>query len=503
MHLRRSDAPTGTTGAAFDRGALHRMSSRPTVAMRAALAALVALMLVSVAPSEAEAAGRVRPYKEGGAIRLDTDLLSISGLSAWTIDEYLEANTPLPRLGSAFLAAERKYGINAKFLLAAALHESNWGRSGLSRAKHNLFGYNAYDRDPFKYATAFDGYAAGIDGVARFMKEAYLVPSGRWWVAGAPTLRSMQRFWSSSGVWGVNVSRIASSLRFDSLRKRKIVFAAPVLPGIVRTGDPLPVELSWRGGRIPAAITYRATWAQLSAAPTGGATAAATSDAVTARETLEPAGLGAPGLDFAPGLRVPPPATPGAPFLEPYSVKAKRTGLSRSSASLRLVAPREPGEYLLTVTLRDRDGKTLPRADARTIPTVRVQVSGAWAVRYGVEQLPGGGVRVTATNVGHQPIPINPLPASVADRLGPGAVRQTALALRAFDTGHPAGFEVAAMTLAEPLGRGASVTLVVPELGAVIPTTDAYLVPELLVHDDPDRLAGSRPAGFWSRAGGS
>ena len=97
--------------------------------------------------------------------------------------------------------AERKYGINARFLLAAALHESGWGSGYIARAKHNLFGYNAYDRDPVRYANAYATYAANIDDTARFIKDTYLTPGGRWW-GGRPTLRSMQRFWSSSHRWG-------------------------------------------------------------------------------------------------------------------------------------------------------------------------------------------------------------------------------------------------------------------------------------------------------------
>ena len=194
-----------------------------------------------------------------GRITLDTNLLSRSGTSAWAIDEYLRANTPLPALGAAFMAAEEKYGVNARFLLAAAMHESGWGTSSISRRKHNLFGYNAYDRDPGRYASAYRGYAAGIDDVARFIKEAYLTPDGRWW-GGRPTLRAMQRYWSSSGSWGERVSRIASSIRLETLRGRSIMFAAPVVSGELNEGERATVQLRWTGGAIPARVEFRATW---------------------------------------------------------------------------------------------------------------------------------------------------------------------------------------------------------------------------------------------------
>src|SRR3954470_13263281 len=157
------------------------------------LAVLAGALLMTLAVPTADARmPRARKYHAGGAITLDTNLLSVSGASAWAIDEYLKATTSLPALGTAFLDAEKRYGINARSLLAAALHESGWGTGYISRTKHNLFGYNAYDHCPSTCAGSFESYVASIDGVAAFMKESYLAPSGRWW-GGAPTLRAMQK----------------------------------------------------------------------------------------------------------------------------------------------------------------------------------------------------------------------------------------------------------------------------------------------------------------------
>ena len=123
---------------------------------RVTLAVLAAALLVSfVVPTADARVPRATRYHAGGAITLDTNLLSKSGASAWAIDEYLKATTSLPPLGTAFIAAEKRYGVNARFLLAAAMHESGWGTSYISRDKHNLFGYNAYDRDPLRFATAY------------------------------------------------------------------------------------------------------------------------------------------------------------------------------------------------------------------------------------------------------------------------------------------------------------------------------------------------------------
>ena len=195
------------------------MTSLPR--LRLTLAVLAAILLVSVVvPSVDARLPRARHYHVGRRITLDTNLLSVSGVSAWAIDEYLKAATPLPRLGAAFVDAEKKYGINARFLLAAAVHELRWGRSYIAQAKHNLFGYNAYDRHPVRFASAYATFAANIDDTARFIKDWYLTPGGRWW-GGQPTLRSMQQFWSSSHTWGVNVSPIATSIHLDSIAGRR------------------------------------------------------------------------------------------------------------------------------------------------------------------------------------------------------------------------------------------------------------------------------------------
>ena len=227
---------------------------------RIVLAILAAAFLMGTLATPADArVPRAKRYHVGGRITLDTNLRSTSGVTAWAIDEFLEANTPLPPLGTAFIAAERKYKVNARFLLAAALHESAWGTSYISRVKHNLFGLNAYDRNPLRYASAHATYAAGINATAKFIKASYLTPGGRWW-GGQPTLRSMQRFWSSSGRWGEGVSRIANSIHLGTLASRKITFAAPVATGPLHGGERASVRLAWSGGVIPRGVSFVATW---------------------------------------------------------------------------------------------------------------------------------------------------------------------------------------------------------------------------------------------------
>ena len=77
-----------------------------------------------------------------------------------------------------FYYAEEQYNINGVFLASIAVHESAWGTSSIARNKGNLFGYCAYDWDPYNSASKFNSYAEGIDMVARMLMKNYLNPSG-------------------------------------------------------------------------------------------------------------------------------------------------------------------------------------------------------------------------------------------------------------------------------------------------------------------------------------
>lgn len=77
-----------------------------------------------------------------------------------------------------FYYAEEQYDINGVFLAAIGVHESAWGTSSIARNKNNLFGFCAYDVDPYNSATNFGTYAEGIDLVARVLKKNYLSPAG-------------------------------------------------------------------------------------------------------------------------------------------------------------------------------------------------------------------------------------------------------------------------------------------------------------------------------------
>lgn len=77
-----------------------------------------------------------------------------------------------------FYYIEKQYGINGVFVAAIGIHESGWGTSKIATNKKNLFGYGAYDMSAYSSAYSYNGYAAGIDMIARVLVKYYLNPKG-------------------------------------------------------------------------------------------------------------------------------------------------------------------------------------------------------------------------------------------------------------------------------------------------------------------------------------
>lgn len=102
-------------------------------------------------------------------------------------------------LGPAFKEAERKTGINSLFLAAIAIHESNKGTSNIARQKNNLFGWGAYDSDPFESAYSFATKEIGILYVASRLRELYVE---NW---GLKTIDEIGRKYASDPNWGNRV----------------------------------------------------------------------------------------------------------------------------------------------------------------------------------------------------------------------------------------------------------------------------------------------------------
>ena len=320
---------------------------RTNLIRRVALGALALLTtLTVVAPVQArEPVRKLEPrrtvaYRVGRVFTPNTDVLSVSGYAAWMIDEALGLTTPLPRLGAAFMRAERDEGINARYFVAHAMLESGWGTSAIARYKRNLFGYNAYDRDPWRYARRFASHARGVTTVAAILRESYLTPGGRRWY-GFTTLRAINRYYASDPRWADKVAVLANVVDYlvVTLRERGVRFRRPLLVDRPVAGDRATLEIPWTsnpGAALPAALRFAVRWTPV---------------AVVEASAQAPA------------------AAPGAPWRF-----ARRSDGPGQVVRLALRAPALPGRWRLDVEARDSDGRPLPKTDRPQIRSLEVRV---------------------------------------------------------------------------------------------------------------------------------
>lgn len=192
------------------------------------------------------------------------DLRTESPVKASQINNYIAGyveNTGKPSVltnkGQVFIDAGEKYGVNALYLAAHAIHESAYGTSIISMAKNNLFGFGAYDAAPFVGAYRFASVEVCIDYIAREMKSTYLNPAN-WKYQGAylgfstKTLSNaridansegMNFFYASDANWGKAISQhMEKILSYDKAyySKANVDTNVPTRPSIPVGGDVFP-----------------------------------------------------------------------------------------------------------------------------------------------------------------------------------------------------------------------------------------------------------------------
>lgn len=116
-------------------------------------------------------------------LNIDMDLSVPSGLTLSDFKTILsnnlsDKNKIFEQNAENFYKAEQKYKVNGIFLASIGIHESAWGTSKIANDKNNLFGFTAYDSDPYNSATSFDNYESAINKVAETLSTKYLRTSG-------------------------------------------------------------------------------------------------------------------------------------------------------------------------------------------------------------------------------------------------------------------------------------------------------------------------------------
>lgn len=105
--------------------------------------------------------------------------------SGFTLEQFKKAltdnkdkNKVFENNAQYFYYIEEQYNINGIFVAAVGIHESAWGTSKIASKKYNLFGYGAYDSNPYNGAYNFESYSESIDLIARVFTKYYINPAG-------------------------------------------------------------------------------------------------------------------------------------------------------------------------------------------------------------------------------------------------------------------------------------------------------------------------------------
>ena len=158
-------------------------------------------------------------------LSFDMHLNKPSGLSLEQFQKILtddkDVNNIFKDNAEYFYYIEKQYNINGIFVAAVGIHESAWGTSKIARQKHNLFGYGAYDSNPYNGAYDFNDYSECIDLIARVFVKYYLNPKGTSIYGGetasgkyytSPTLTGVNNKYATDKNWANSVYKIMQYL---------------------------------------------------------------------------------------------------------------------------------------------------------------------------------------------------------------------------------------------------------------------------------------------------
>ena len=111
--------------------------------------------------------------------------------------------------GEVFKEAEKRYQVNALYLMAHSALESAWGRSQIANDKNNFFGIAAYDTTPYDSAKSFDNVDKGILGAAKWIRENY-IDEGRTHLGNKSS--GMNVLYASDPYWGEKIASIMMTI---------------------------------------------------------------------------------------------------------------------------------------------------------------------------------------------------------------------------------------------------------------------------------------------------
>lgn len=139
-------------------------------------------------------------------LSINMQLNKPSGLSLEQFKKVLsdskDSNKIFEKNAEYFYYIEKQYSINGIFVASVGIHESAWGTSQIAVQKNNLFGYGAYDSNPYNGAYTFSNYSESIDLLARVFVKYYLNPEGTSIYGGEKALGT---YYNGANLNGINV----------------------------------------------------------------------------------------------------------------------------------------------------------------------------------------------------------------------------------------------------------------------------------------------------------
>ncbi|WEG13294.1 PA14 domain-containing protein [Pullulanibacillus sp. KACC 23026] len=202
---------------------------------------------------------------ETGSPYRTLDLKEPSNITASAIESFLtKYNSPLADDASAFIDAQKTYGINATYLVAHAILETGWGKSQIAEYKNNLYGYKAYDVCPFTCSMYFPSQADSINYVSYNVAKDYLSPSGSYYIPEyGPNLIGMNTYYATGSTWYSSIASLMEEIQpykdvesyYNSAKEMSVTLKSPGsygsdMPASVTNPD----EVNFPGG-ITATVT--------------------------------------------------------------------------------------------------------------------------------------------------------------------------------------------------------------------------------------------------------
>ena len=148
---------------------------------------------------------------------IDSNLKNrLSLLTAELIDRFFhEKDCHLEGIGTGVIEYSNKYSINATYIVAHAILETGWGTSRIYLEKNNLFGYGAYDDNPYGGANRFNSREECIDFVMEKVNKNYLTPGGIYFAEKSCLGNKncgMNVHYASDPEWGAKIASIARKI---------------------------------------------------------------------------------------------------------------------------------------------------------------------------------------------------------------------------------------------------------------------------------------------------